>query len=811
MAEKLNIDLLVNKAQAAKSLSEIKTSLKELKNAALEAGEGTAAFNQLTRAAGELKDKVGDLNESVNFFSNDTKNLQGIVGTMQGIAGAFSVAQGAASLLGAENEDLNKALLKVQSSMAIMQGLDEVAKALNKSGAAAIWLKTVAQKAYTLAVGTSTGALKLFRIALAATGIGLAVVALGMLVEYWMSFNSEVKKSNEGLKTNNKHLEDAAKRRDDLKTSIELLKIKLAEETGLITSSEAKRRAQQVKHNAAIESENARHQDALRQQQSDFQKAKDKLKAEGKKEDSEEIKAISKKNIEIQKEMRKSSEEIIKVQAELNDAENALIEADETNDKKKIIEEARKKAKDDAERASKERIEFEKKVNKELLDSRIQIIEDSKNREIEVEKLNLERKKKELLYNDGELAALELKLSTEKNQKKIEELTKDIELEKQKKELFENLTLTFEKKKKEIEDKFAGERRAEMIQNLDNELQDLINKKTATQAKEIEIEKKKYDILISDQALSHTQRETLLVEHQKNMVEIAEKYKVDAYQASGGIKGLMEAQAKIKQQYEKGEIDLATHLAKKEEMQKAHAKDIGDFLMQSAQSIAQQLNEISANQSRAKLQILEEEASQESAKLQANFENNLMTKEEYEKRKKRADEILRKEQAKIKTEQAIKDKRMAMFSVIIDTARAIAAVSPAIPLMVMAGITGALQLGIIESQPIPKFKKGGMARGPGTGTSDSITAKISNGESIINAESTRRYLPLLSEINEAGGGVPLIPKFASGGIAQAEINNERMESIFERISNINITAQVIESEMTSSQRRIRRIEDRAKF
>jgi hypothetical protein len=61
---------------------------------------------------------------------------------------------------------------------------------------------------------------------------------------------------------------------------------------------------------------------------------------------------------------------------------------------------------------------------------------------------------------------------------------------------------------------------------------------------------------------------------------------------------------------------------------------------------------------------------------------------------------------------------------------------------------------------------GGMVFGPGTGTSDSIPAYLSNGESVINAASTSMFRPLLSTINQIGGGA----KFASGGVAELSTN-----------------------------------------
>lgn len=57
-----------------------------------------------------------------------------------------------------------------------------------------------------------------------------------------------------------------------------------------------------------------------------------------------------------------------------------------------------------------------------------------------------------------------------------------------------------------------------------------------------------------------------------------------------------------------------------------------------------------------------------------------------------------------------------------------------------------------------KFAEGGLVTGAGTGTSDSITARVSNGESIITANSTAMFAPLLSSLNQLGGGVPIVPQ-----------------------------------------------------
>lgn len=69
-------------------------------------------------------------------------------------------------------------------------------------------------------------------------------------------------------------------------------------------------------------------------------------------------------------------------------------------------------------------------------------------------------------------------------------------------------------------------------------------------------------------------------------------------------------------------------------------------------------------------------------------------------------------------------------------------------------------LGFAKGGEVPGFASGGQVRGPGTGTSDSILARVSTGEHIVNAKAASRNRTLLEAIN-AGA---TFPAFASGGI-----------------------------------------------
>lgn len=67
-----------------------------------------------------------------------------------------------------------------------------------------------------------------------------------------------------------------------------------------------------------------------------------------------------------------------------------------------------------------------------------------------------------------------------------------------------------------------------------------------------------------------------------------------------------------------------------------------------------------------------------------------------------------------------------------------------------------------------KFAYGGLVTGPGTGTSDSIPAMLSSGESVINYRATASFAPLLSAINTMTGGVPIQPVAQAGSEALGE-------------------------------------------
>lgn len=115
---------------------------------------------------------------------------------------------------------------------------------------------------------------------------------------------------------------------------------------------------------------------------------------------------------------------------------------------------------------------------------------------------------------------------------------------------------------------------------------------------------------------------------------------------------------------------------------------------------------------------------------------------------------------------------------------------------IISGMTSA-----ISTVKGAKFATGGLVVGPGTATSDSIPARLSNGESVMNAKSTAMFGPLLSSLNQAGGGVAFNP--AAGG--QREGYEFLAAAVAAGMKNVNLHVGV--DEITRVQDRVGQIKD----
>ena len=284
MAEKKVIELEVN--------SNLGTLKQQFKEAQLEVqalsdkfGATSAQAVEAAKSAALLKDKIGDAKALTDAFNPDAK-FKAVTGALTGVAGGFSVVTGALGAFGKQNESVEKALLKVQSAMAIASGAQAIGESIDsfKQLGAVIKATSIYQGIYnfiqtgsikglkeetvakvadteaTVAQGVATeglavvttgsgvaslfsaGAAKILRTALISVGIGVFMVALGALIDnfdYLMNLftgSADVNlKQESAIKKNTKALELQVKANEKASTALKTKntqEYKMAEASG---------------------------------------------------------------------------------------------------------------------------------------------------------------------------------------------------------------------------------------------------------------------------------------------------------------------------------------------------------------------------------------------------------------------------------------------------------------------------------------------------------------------------------------------------------------------------------------------------
>ena len=173
MAEQLSLQINVG-GNVGESLGSLK---KQLREAQADVGALADKFGatsqqaiQAAKRAAELKDRIGDAKALTDSFNPDQK-FKALTSSLAGVAGGFAAVQGAIGLFGVESKEVEKTLLKVQSAMALSQGLEAVGNSIDSFKNLGSVIKDVAGKAF--------GSLK---AAIISTGIGALVIGLGLLI-----------------------------------------------------------------------------------------------------------------------------------------------------------------------------------------------------------------------------------------------------------------------------------------------------------------------------------------------------------------------------------------------------------------------------------------------------------------------------------------------------------------------------------------------------------------------------------------------------------------------------------------------------
>jgi hypothetical protein len=782
-----NQEKAINKlAGSGKTLTGQLRGLKQ-ELAALEAAgqDGTDAFNKLLISAAKLEDQIGDTRDRVRILASDTFKFDAAVGATQALASGFEVAQGAAALFGSESEDLQKSLLKVQAAIAVANGVQQIAALVTEQSAVKTAVLTAAQATYATVVGTSTGALKVFRLALAATGVGALVIGLVALYENFDKVKQFAYNAIPGLESfanGVSKVVDSAKKLigiEDPKKSEDKVAKLIAAETRRVEAQESSitRRINLLKaenkDTAALEIQReqlllnfANKKIAAVKQASaaaaaagiDTGKAVFELQQEVlEREGNIQVKRaeLNAKAVESAKkaeeEKQKNRDALAKLELDvfnasldaqskiLNDSNNQIAE------REKAFRAARFKA------GSDEAIQAEQQLNNTIADIKTKAAEDV----AAIEKTTNEKLLKERLdaAKAIEGATFPQQLAALENQKTIE-LAAAESLGLSKLEIVTRYDSAISKVTKDSVNKeldLDDVRIATLRANGQIRLEDAI--------KEIENERERKINALDKNLLS-----------EKEYADKVKLYKAEANEASTKV--------------------AKTEAGKQVEIFAQYAKIVTDSL--------DSLNELSKMSTETRIADIEAASAVELEAINAS------TATEREKILQR--EALAKKTAIAvaaeKTKQAKLDKALAIFDIGVNTAIAISKANtllpPAnIPAMIAAGIAGALQLAVVIAKPIPKFERGGLIGGK-LHSQGGTMIEAEQGEYMVNRRQSakhRRELDAMNTSTEAFRKMidekyvrPALMSYSAGRrgkegvVVNASLNSKSMEKKLDTIN-----------------------------
>ena len=329
MAEKKIIELEVKN-----NLGSLKSQLREAQAEVAKLSEqfgatSREAANAAKRAA-ELKDQIDDAKALTDAFNPDAK-FKALSSSLGGVASGFAAYQGALGLVGVESKKVEEQLLKVQSAMALAEGL----QALGGAKDSFIQLASVVKNQVVAAFATLKGAL-------IATGIGALVVAIGFLlpkIMEWIDGTKELERRQNALnheidQANIKYKKNTEEIDKNLNAELRLAKARGASEQDLL-NIEKKGQKQRVevqkrtveeldklikqKRNLYIEAfvdEDFERAKALQKEQKDLQIQRNQI-LKDKKSQNEELLLRQQELVLTQERERKTNNQ--KVQAEVKE------------------------------------------------------------------------------------------------------------------------------------------------------------------------------------------------------------------------------------------------------------------------------------------------------------------------------------------------------------------------------------------------------------------------------------------------------------------------------------------------------------
>ena len=730
-----------------KPLTQVLRGLKnELTQLEEEGKAGTVQFQRLTVEAARLEDQIGDLRQRVQILASDTFKFDAAVGAVQGLAAGFQIAEGASALFGAESEDLQKALLKLNAVTAIATGLQEVSKLVKEESAAKTLVLAKATAVYEAVVGTSTGALKAFRIALAATGVGLLVIAIGALIANFDKVKDAIFGTSDSTRALKQAVEDSTSAIAESQEQV--IKVGNAFElakAGVISQEEAL-----LTYNETLGDSFGK--------QTNFNKAQEEY--------------IKKKDAYIQATAARAQAQALLAQSAQLAAEAATVTGDQaTNFGEKIqtfigdavvgfnkligntasttsiiyqvqTEKIRKNAK--------ERVQTEKTAQAETI------------KNLATAKLQ----EAEIIENSAGIAS---EAEQKVREQRIEAAKKQAENELEVARTARELALKLD----EDAAKFSTGIRLKLEQDYQKELEKLAeDKKKRDEEIAKSFESINEDLI--DGQINRLKRleaeEGSTSERRIQLIELESKKQTDAIRLTVDDKAKADNQILL--------IEAETQQAIRDERKKSRDEAI-DQAFEIASASADALGSILKFQSQLtenRIAEIQSSSEKELEAINSSLESEVVKANKREALEKRTQSKIAAEKQK----QARQEKALNIFRATIDTAASIVKTGAqlgypaALPFQILAGIVGAANIAAIAAQPLPKFKKGGMVGGRSHEAGGTLI-EAERGEYVVNKNSVMRNRRELDAINTSSAAFKRLidERYVRPAILSYAMNNKR--------------------------------------
>lgn len=508
---------LDNVEDATQRVNQSNKSLKaQIKEATIDLIQAQEKFGDYSKEAlsaaknlAQLRDKIAEAGETANLF-DPGKKFQAVAGAVSAMASGFAVAQGAMGLFGAESEEVEKTLLKVQSAMALSQGLSTIADSAKdfqrlkaivvdalKSIATAKAVDTVATEANIVATGASTTAVAVDTTVkggatIATTALAVAtnilnaslavltapiflviaaiaglVAGIGYLTGAFGDFDGSAAKAEKANAELSREIDNLAKSAEKSNKELERSNshaLAMAKASGASTS-ELRKLAEQLINNEVAE----KRLNAVKAQ-SIFLEARRVASLE---DATDAQKETAKKAYELFKEQNSIYNDSLDERKQMALDHRVQIRQEETDAANKLAEDRKKaneKRLEEQKRANEKLLEEEKRAAEKLLNEAKAIADKAKEENENESKTDLERleekflKEKALLENQKiDTLDLEIKFLNDKNDILLAQQAKDKEISDKKKE--EDDAKKKEEDQKEIDDEKAVAEAKKTIQD----------------------------------------------------------------------------------------------------------------------------------------------------------------------------------------------------------------------------------------------------------------------------------------------------------------------------------------------------------